>query len=225
MHVGTWPWRLRCRKPSLRLNGQSLSGGRSIAGTTQTIALDAGYWLMDLNEVVLRDRFDVLAWRQVEGKLQGRANTIDIPVCDITRPPGVPADFVPHSDGAPFSDDTLYSSGGPFAVLGVTAAAGGTELAILTLEEVWLHGGETLSLEHAEPWGNRVYRVTDVTLHSTEGNVVTITPPLRAEALAGSRVELVRPVCRMKLVADDGMATELDMARRASPSVAFVEDI
>lgn len=224
MHIGEWPSALRIRSRRPYLAGQSLSGGQSIGGTSQSISTDAPYWKMDLNGVVIRDGETLRAWRQIEGALDGRANTIDIAMCDVARPWGVSPDFLPHSDGTPFDDGTLYAHD-PMATLSASAALRATTLVIAKAVPFWINGGETLSLEHDEPWGHRWYRIKQVTAQDDESATVKITPPLRAAIASGARVELALPRCRMRLAEGEGMAAEVDLGRNASPSVSFVEDI
>ncbi len=224
MHIGRWPAVLQAASANLRLAGQSLGGGRSISGTSQSISTDAGYWKIDLGNVNVWDAESLRAWRRIEGLLDGRANTIDIPLIDNTRAWGVGPDYVPHSDGTPFSDETLYANE-PDATLGAAAGLRATTLVIAKAVPFWLNGGETLSLEHAEPFGNRWYRVKQVTAQDDETVTVTITPPLRAPIASGARVELAEPCCRMRLAEPEGMAAEFAQGWFGQPSVSFVEDI
>ena len=226
MHIGLWPYRvLQAGSINLRLAGQSVSGGRSIAGTSQSITIDAGYWKCDLEGINIYNPETLRMWRKVEGLLSGRANTIDVPVIDITRPYGAVEDYVPHSDATPFTDTALYATGDPFATLEASIAAGGAVLSVLTATEIWFSGGETLSIEHPEPYGHRIYRVTGVLEHEAAGSVLKITPPFRSTAIAGARVEIHTPLCRMKLVDNEGMAASFAQGWFGQPNVAFVEDI
>lgn len=225
MHIGTWPAVLRCRSRRPYLTGQSISGGRSIAGTSQAIASSAGYWRIDLAGVVIVDRRTLLAWRRIEGALEGRANTIDVAVCDVSRPYGISASDVPHDDDMLFDDDTPYTHD-PQARLDAAASLRATTLTIEKLvDTLWFEGGETFSLEHAAAWGNRLYRVKAVTAQDETTATVQITPPLRAAIARHATVELATPRCRMRLADDEGMAAEIDLGRFAQPSVSFVEDI
>ena len=224
MHIGKWPGALQAGSVNLRLSGQSLSGGRSISGSAQSISTDAGFWKIDLGNVNVWDAESLREWRRIEGLLDGRANTIDIPLIDNSRAWGVSPDFLPHSDETPFSDETLYGHDA-MATLSASAALRATTLIIAKAVTFWLNGGETLSLEHDEPWGHRWYRIRQVTAQSDEAATVTITPPLRAAIANGARVDLAEPCCRMRLAEPEGMGAEFAQGWFGQPSVSFVEDI
>ncbi|MBN9018719.1 MAG: hypothetical protein J0H11_15000 [Rhizobiales bacterium] len=224
MHIGTWPGAvLRSANINLRLSGQDLGGGRSLSGSEQTISTDAGFWKLDIGGVVLKGRPEVMLWRALEGALDGRSNTIDIVICDVTRG-RVGGEAVPHSDGTTFSDGSMYVGGSPVT----TAASATLRAGLLVLDTAGAYeliGGETLSIDHGGDIGPRLYRIRQIT--NVDGDTVTvrITPPLRAAVASGESVEFARPKGRFKLAEAEGMAAELDLKRRAQPSVGFVEAI
>nr|WP_323130860.1 hypothetical protein [Sinorhizobium medicae] len=54
---------------------------------------------------------------------------------------------------------------------------------------------------------------------------MTFRPPARETTVAGQRVELDDPVCRMRLASDAEMDLPLDYGRWSFPTVNFIEDV
>ena len=196
-----------------------ISGGTALSGDETVIATDGGgRWVAEYGNAPLNRREKVLSWRAARAILEGGAVPIIFPICDARHQPVASRSRVPHSDNAPFSDDTLYL-GGDCAV----TAAGNSDLRatslnlnIATLGKT-LVGGERFSIDHPT-WRHRLYEIKTV-----DGNRITFRPPLREAVTAGTEINFSDPRCVMRLTGD--MAAPLNGPRQASGSITLVEDM
>jgi len=217
-----WPVHvLRPQNVAFDIAPRSLAGPSSVSGFSQVVASDAGIWKARLGSVIVSRRNHVLAWRAIDALLEGRLNPILVPLCRAYQP--VPADFVdddvPHSDDAPFDDETEYD-GSVISVflaadMAVRAVSGSVNIAYAGT----LQPGQHFSL------GERLYRLRTVTYTGANTADITFRPPLREAAAVGAVLEFDNPVCRMRLVSDQEMNLELAGRRRSAPTVNFIEDI
>lgn len=187
----------------VRLAGVTVGGGRSLTGRLQQVSADAGFWQITLGNIPIRFNNDVKTWREIEGLLQGRLGTINIPFYDSKRAPwpgGVPgATIVASADG--------------------TIAAGATSGSVDMTTGAAPEPGMFFSAIE------RGYRLR--TVGSPTGSIypVTFLPPAREAIPDDTALEFANPIVRCRLVSDDGMALPLDLHRFANVSVEFEEDV
>lgn len=217
-----WPVHiLRPQNVAFDIAPRSLAGPSSVSGFSQVVASDAGIWKARFGSVIVNSRDRVLAWRAIDALLEGRLNPILVPLCRAYQP--VPDDFVdddvPHSDDAPFDDETEYDG----SVISVLLAA---DMAVRAVSgSVNIEYAGTLQPGQHFSLGERLYRLRSVTYTGADTADITFRPPLREAATAGSILEFDNPVCRMRLASDQEMNLELAGRRRAAPTVNFIEDI
>jgi len=219
-----WPVKvLPPRRVSFDIAPRSLAAPANVYGIGQVISQDAGIWRATFGDIHVRGRDPVVAFRGIATELEGRINTILVPLCRSYQPhaPGsVEAgifDIVPHNDGAYFEDDTGYVSSSIYAYNAFTAEARATALTIGVV-----YGG-TLEPGHHFSVGGRLYRIKTVSYSSPGIANVTIRPPVREAIPSGTHLEFDDPVCRMRLATDTEMDLSLDMRRQGNPTVNFVE--
>jgi hypothetical protein len=219
-----WPCELlRPQNVSFDIDSRSLAGPASVSGATQVVASEAGIWKATYGNIIVKSRAAVLTHRAIAALLEGRLGSILVPLCKAYGPSsGAVVDQgyfaqVPHSDDAFFDDGTGYVGSLTNVVLAANAAVRATTLNVtVTYAADDIQPGMHFSL------GERLYRVR--TFDASTGTM-TIRPPLREPATAGDQLEFDDPVCRMRLLQDDGMDLELALRRFGNPTVQFVEDM
>lgn len=160
---------------------------------------------------------EVLAYRALLGSFEGRANKVRVPLFDLwfaARDAQIAAGGVPHSDGAPFSDGSLYMVNDLSGV--VVSGVQGSRTITADFGEYGqlLQGGLYFGL------GEHPYLATGVWW---EGSVATIrcTPTLRSSYTAEPLK--LRPTMIAGLPDDDEGQLMLKKARYGSPSLNLVE--
>lgn len=209
---------------------RTMAGSTSITGRTQIGATDAGVWVYELAGIPVNDRASVLTWRAIAVLLEGRLRSIDVPLEayeglfapyaeGLYFPPLLAA--VPHDDESYFDDGAGYVGGIADVTLAADAAARATSATVTIGYAPTLQPGQMFSIDHATK-GPRWYQVRSF---DSDTGALTFRPTLREAASAGDRLDFDRPTCRMRLVSDDAMATDIRPPIDAFPSIAFVEDL
>lgn len=209
-----WPWWLKPMAANVRLEGFTTAGGRALNGDEQVVQSDAGYVRATLIEVRCLTPERIRKWREIAARLGGRAGTVSLPIWDNAN--AFDLARVPHSDGTPFSDLSLYLSGSSSWTMSAVAAAGATQAAMVggpydLSPGMWFQHGAALYLI-SECW-----KIAGVW-------TVKFLPRLRAAAAIGDVVEFDRPRGTFRLAEPNGMGgLELIYGRWGTPSVEFIE--
>jgi hypothetical protein len=160
----------------------------------------------------------VLAYRALLASLEGRSNTVRVPLFDLwfrATDAQIGAGAVPHSDGTPFSDGALYVTDDLFGV----TASGVQGQRMITVDfgqyGPLLQGGMHFGLGEYPYVAAAVWWV---------GTVATIrcTPTLR-RAYTDEPLKL-KPTMLCRLVDDDTGELRLTRGRYGAPTLDFVED-
>lgn len=191
------------RTPQVVLSGTTVGGGRSLTGKIQEVAADSGFWLITLGNIPIRTNSEILQWRELEGELEGRLNTILVPFFDSKRAPW-PGGVV---------DATITASMSGAVAQGATSGSINMSVGAAPQAGMFFSAGE------------RGYRLKSV--GSPTGSIYPVTwlPPLRESIADAFPLEFAHPVCRCRLRSDDGMALPLDLMKFAVKSVEFEEDV
>lgn len=215
-----------------RIVGAAVEGGASLSGVSYASdATGGGFVAIDYNALSLgnRDPMRMRFAQRLATALSGGVRTIIVPfLVDFIQPMPVDVDAraVPHSDGAPFGDTSLYASA---RTEGAFVRSWGKQAGTVFLTGVAqdLVGGEWLGVLHPTA-GARVYNVTDVDSITIDayGNKtyqVGIRPTLREAVWDGQAVAWRRPRCTMRLA--PGFEPQIDVSPYwfATPSLKFVE--
>ena len=193
----TWPYAAFApRHVACDLVTKSGSGGRTISGREQIVQSDAGYWEITLSECRIRSNADVLAWRELESLIQGRAHSVLVPAYSRIAAP----------------------QGSTVAVLGAGVALGAVTAEIDVSAGGPLEEGQDFSV------GESLYRIREVISNSGDIWTVKFQPPARAAMAEGASVEFDRPVCRCRLKDETGMQADLDLLVVGTQTVVFCED-
>lgn len=220
-----WPKCLTPLAVSFTMAGTARAGTRTVGGAQQYVASDAGYWKASYSNIVLRGD-KVLAFRAVMAQMQGPLVPWLIGPYDRARTPATRAKIraevdtgTPFSDKQPFSDDTLFGQPYPLAMLRSNRAVRSTSLVVRCRTGVEIVSGQYLGIN------DRLYLVARTEPYGTNvrDKTVTIWPPLRQAADAGTLIEVENPVCPMRLVGPDSPTLELQYLRFGSISLNFEE--
>ncbi|MED5546205.1 MAG: hypothetical protein VYD90_13225 [Pseudomonadota bacterium] len=161
---------------------------------------------------------EVLAWRAILGLLEGRSNTVRLPIFDLwyrASDAQIRGGVVPHSDGTFFSDGTGYATR-DLSGVNVTGVQGQRNVtADFGDYGQLLQAGQYFGL------GDYPYLATGVWW---DGNVATIrtTPTLRDDFT--DEALRLKPVMIGRLSDDDGGALMLKGLYNGAPSITFIED-
>lgn len=216
---------LRPRDRQIDLAARTATPGSALTGFAQVASSDAGVWVATLGQILVQGPAQIRLFRQIDALLEGMLNTLLVPACEGSRrpyPTGITAaDYEPE----PHSDDTLFSDGSGYlprqiiATLDAAAALGATQVTIAkdTIGEI--EGGMRFSIGH---W---LYEVRYVDSQDDTTAVLKIRPPLRVAAEAGDFVDFDWPHCLMRLASDQEMNLSLELSKRGTKDVSFVEAI
>lgn len=213
-----WPWDLLTpRQERWRLQGVALNGGTTVAGTQRPSRTDGGGIWVGEQSFLLSSRNQIKAARAIEAILDGGVGKI---VAWSFEEPFAPGDLipaaVPHSDGAPFGDGSLYGSVPAGAMTTAACPLRATHIPLAMLSGV-LQGGEHFSIIHASA-GWRRYRVARV-----GDGYAEIRPPLREATPSGTALYFVRVGLGVRLANPDEFFGALDPSRIIEVTARWVE--
>lgn len=202
--------------------GQSLDPEESVSGDATIVPTMRGKWMASA-KFVLRGEAATLQWQAFLAQMQGRIGTTLVPCRSRYRPKdrnGLPLPFRNIggiSGSQTFENFRFRNTSVNRIVLASAAALRATELDLTLNDSTGLRPGQFFSI------GPRLHRVQ---LHWRPNSVthrVMIEPPLRAAAGAGTRLEIERPVCNMRMVSETEGLFDQSMAITPSTPVNFME--
>lgn len=179
----------------------------TIDGTIQVRNTNGGgLWSAAFGTVQLNGKDQVLAWQGFEVWAKGGLEPIDVPFCGYRLDrlnPAVPV--------------TLLSSTGGWAARAVTGRV-----------TVGNGAGDLVAGIHFSDYdalyGYRLYRIGAIVANISPGVFdIAFWPPARVAAADSHSLEIEHPRCVMRLAASDAMDLELDLHKRGTPSVSFIE--
>lgn len=207
---------------------RSLSGFQDIDGTG-----GGGIWIAEFSGADFGNRDDAgraatLYWRAVNGGMQGGVIAVDVLFEDRLHQPVRDRALVPHSDGTPFSDDSLYVSSGAQCVVAavVNGQVGGNAATVLDIRltaERELLGGERFSYYGANGWNWRAGETYAVEDRGGGVTRVTFSPPIRGGIAAGDALDFDTIRCQMTRTSPASNA--LGMGAFSTATIAFQEDM
>lgn len=215
MPVLPWPVSLCPRSVRFQLQNQSRSGGLSLTGAEQIVASPAARWLAAVSLAIHTDD-QVLDFRALLAGLNGRVNTVLVPAFDSRR--------------APWSRDSAGRAITPARAagrLGLDASiryrAVGPVARGSTSISVWVEGGSRPRPGQYLSVGDHLHVIASVTPSPAGFLTLGLAPGLRVAVASGDMLELVLPVCLMRLANDEEGAMDLDLRRFADVTLNFVE--
>jgi hypothetical protein len=228
---------LRPTRASFDNIGNSIDGGVNGVGESITSELAGGGMITATYErMVLQgpdERHEVINW--LGARLNGGYRFINVPIVNdkigafpiingAVRPI---VSGIPHSDGSYFDDGSGYSQA---TVYGEITAQAGLRAGIISVRvygasRTVFRWSDWFSIYH-DVKGWRAYRSWDLLSVTDETNPVyqiAISPPLRQAVSVGTRVELARPTCVMKLRRGETVPWDYEGWYQSRPSINFVE--
>ncbi|MCP8895353.1 hypothetical protein KYK29_10445 [Shinella daejeonensis] len=202
------------------------TGGRVIGGAKPAYRTDLGHWRIDLENVAVSSPEQRRAWDAISTYLGGSSGRIAVPIWTLDSAPYANAEcgweediLVPHSDGTPFSDGTLYMQSPISIVSQGVAAVGATVVSVRVINAGPDLAGTRFSYNHA------AYKVGQVLDVAGDVWTVRITPSIAAIIPDGVDLEFHRPTCVCNLVSDTGMRRGMRHDGVEFLSVSFIEDV
>lgn len=219
-----WPGVLKARARNPHPRNGFRSGGRSLSGVEQRVVSDASYWEIAVSGIKVGSAAEALAYRAMIARLRDGEAMI-MQVCDAYRPLGAKANGTAVSLAAAAA---LRATQVALNVTGAELSSGHFFSIGERLHQVkQVVSGPVAppflnQLAMDSPWDDRIPWSDAVA--GTSLYTVTITPPLRAAAPAGTGASLSNLVlrCVLRDAADGDL--ELDLGRLGSPSLTLVED-
>lgn len=237
---------LRPTRAAFDVIGSGIDGGTSGVGEAISIETSGGGIVTATYEnMVLEgpdERHEIINW--LGARLNGGFRFVNVPIVNdkigpfpvINSAVRPIVNGIPHSDGSLHSDGAGYSQATVWGEVRAAAAlnAGQMSMRVYGASRL-LRWSDWFSIYHAVK-GWRAYRYWDVLSVSAEGAatvsgasvtyrdyVLALAPPLREAVAAGTRVELARPTCVMKLMKGETIPWEYSGWYSARPTVRFVE--
>jgi len=221
-----WPDWIAPNSIEFWLENQSRSGGISILGNERIVASPSSRWRASLSFRIWGTRLDpnrLLYWRTFASRMQGRSGSVLIGPWDQLTPGrlagGLPA-TAPFSDGATFSDGSLFAQDG-MAGIALATAAGAINARTIT----FTYSGVTppTAGQYFGLGGTSLYLADTFTNNGDGTFTLGFSPGLRAAVAIGDRIEFERPRCTMRLMADDTARAKLQIGFVADTTLDLVE--
>ena len=196
----TFPYLALHQTAQFYLTGQSLEPQESISGVETIVPTMRARWNASVT-FALKDEAATLQWQAFLAQMQGRIGTTLVPCRSRWRPRDRDGHGMTFCDTATLADAQTWEHFG-FANTDVTriavAAAAplrATQMDLTLYDTTGLRPGQYFSV------GERLHRVQQ---HWQVGGVhrIMFQPPLRAAVGAGARIEIERPVCKMRMVSE-----------------------
>ncbi len=237
-----WPREaLPAQAYSFNISPRTLRGPTSIDGLSQVASSDAGVWtasMMGMPVTQWNGRRRIELWHALAGLVEGRLNSLIVPVPSYGRrplPDGVTdsdidtcGDGLPFSDDSYFSDDVGHETGWIEASIGAGAARRATTLSITKSVCGAIAPGMRfcVNLEDYDNSPVRLYQVKSVSSQTDGSASIGIWPPLREALASGVRTEWVRPYVQMRLSSDNEMDLRVARGGLAEfPTINLIEDL
>lgn len=206
------------------LKGQSLEAPQSITGVETIVPTMRGRWMATAN-FALDGEAATLQWQAFLAQMQGRIGTTLVPCGYKFRPRDRNGRGLSFADVANLSDAQTWEHFGfentslNRITLASAAPLRATQLNINLFDTTGLRPGHFFSI------GERLHRVQSHWEPTAGTHRVLIEPPLRAAAGAGTRLEIERPVCRMRMAGETEGVFDQSLSVTPIASVNFVEAI
>lgn len=210
------------------LAGVSVTGGAAMVGPGQFADWSAGgWWCADYDLGALTKPLTMKLYRAILMRISSGATEIIVPIVDDPQLPWGPdgrqdPPTSSHSDGAPFSDDSLYVQTTINYVLTEPLEERATSATIRRLGGGELTGGEYFTLIHPTA-RDRAYLIEGLERDGDDYRI-DFGPPAREHAFVNDLADFEKPRTVMRLIPEAGGAwPTIERPFKASPSLKFVE--
>ncbi|RJE84033.1 hypothetical protein [Paracoccus onubensis] len=181
--------------------GMSLDPQRSISGAETIVPTMRGRWIAAATFQLIGEA-DSLEWRAFLAQMEGRVGTTLVPALSMFRPKDRDGHDLGFGDAAGIAHAQSWEHFGfeNGNVERMTVAAN----APLRAMQIDVTLGNTTGIRPGQDFsiGERLYRVQAHWQPDANTHRLMITPALREAVTAGARVEIEKPVCRMRFVSE-----------------------
>lgn len=196
-HLALW------QSVQFSLTGQSLEPSQSISGDETVVPTLRGRWTATAG-FALKGEAATLQWQAFLAQMEGRIGTTLVPARSRFRPMNRNGHRLAFCRTAGLADAQTHEHFGFESTLitHMTVAAAAplraTVIDVVNVDTTGLRPGQPFSI------GDRLHRVQAHWQPGGDGTArIMFQPPLRAAVGAGARVELARPVCKMRMVTEE----------------------
>lgn len=199
------------------------TGGRSLGGVQPSVRTDLGFWMVELNGLLLDTSAKERTFEAIKDILSGSSGRIAVPVYAFKRAPYISGSYeppieVPHDDTAPFDDGTEYLQGAISVVTVGNTPIGATTITVKVIRGDYSLSGVLFSYQHA------LYRTGQILSQDGDTFTLKISPTVRDLIPAASDLEFDQPTCLCNLSDDSGMVSGETAEGYELVSVSFNED-
>lgn len=218
----TFPHRAMWQSVTFNLTGQSLEPQQSISGAETVVPVPRGRWTATMS-FAIKGEAQVLQWQAFLAQMEGRVGTTLVPVRSRFRPLDRDGHNLAFCATANLADAQTWEHFGfqntDIAYINVASAASlrATQLDVTLRNSTGLRPGQFFSI------GEKLYRVQAHWQPSVGVHRIMFQPPLRTAVFVGQRIDLGRPVCRMRFASEDEGLFDHSLDVLPVVSVNFVE--
>lgn len=220
----TFPHRAMWQSVTFNLTGQSMEPQQSISGAETVVPVPRGRWTASMS-FVLKGEAQVLQWQAFLAQMEGRIGTTLVPARSRWRPRDRDGHALAFCTTANLADAQTWEHFGfensivHHMNAAAPAALRATQMDVTLTNSTGLRPGQLFSM------GERLYRVQAHWQPAAGVHRIMFQPPLRQAVGVGARLELGRPVCRMRFATEDEGLFDQSLAVLPVVSVNFVEAI
>ncbi|RMC37492.1 hypothetical protein [Paracoccus alkanivorans] len=181
--------------------GMSLDPQRSISGAETVVPTLRGHWMASASFQLVGEA-DTLEWRSFLAQMEGRIGTTLVPALSRFRPKDRDGHPLPFGDAAGLAHAQTWEHFGfqNTNIERMTVAAN----APLRAMQIDVTLGDTTGIRPGQDFsiGDRLHRVQAHWQPDANTHRIMFTPALREAVAAGTKVEIEKPVCRMRFATE-----------------------
>ena len=220
----TFPHRAMWRSVTFSLTGQSMEPQQSISGAETVVPVPRGRWTASMS-FVIKGEAQVLQWQAFLAQMEGRVGTTLVPVRSRFRPVDRDGHALSFCTTADLADAQTWDHFGfqnstpTFVIAAGPVALRATQMDVTLMNSTGLRPGQFFSI------GERLYRVQAYWQPAAGVHRIMFQPPLRQAVFLGQRLEIARPVCRMRFASEEEGLYDQSLDVMPVVNVNFVEAI
>lgn len=220
----TFPHLIKWVSVNFYMAGQSLEAQQGISGAETIVPSPRGRWMASAS-VWAHGEGPVLQWQAFLAQMEGRIGTTLVPVLSRWRPNDRDGHDLAFSTTANLADAQTWEHFGfensivHHMNAAAPAALRATQMDVTLTNSTGLRPGQLFSI------GERLYRVQAHWQPAAGVHRIMFQPPLRQAVVVGDRLELGRPVCRMRFATEDEGVFDQTIGGVMRATVNFVEAI
>lgn len=218
----TFPYNVRFQSVEFHLVGRSATGGTGLSGAMTRVASNSAHWRATATFVIYGHE-PYIAWRGFVSAMQGTLGETNVPAWSRIIPFDQNGGAMSRTDAVSVGATSIADNAG----LGQTAITHATlkDAASLRDTVIQVEYADTTGIRpgHCIGIGDRFHEVV-YSYGDTEGETtLQISPPLREDYAADTRVILDRPQCKMRFADEQQGVLPYNTRPMQTVTVEFVE--